>query len=233
MGDGFRCALVSWGEVEEWVDTIIQAMARNGFSPDVVIGMSRGGIVPSRLICDHLVVKNLFTVKTEHWGLTATPDGKARLAQALNTDIRKRNVLVVDDITDTGQSLILARDHVSSLGPADLRTATLLHINHSLIAPDFFAKEVDKAQWTWFIFPWNVREDMRNIVPQALEEPEDFEGLRAALAERFHIRPPEPLLRETVDRLVASGKVAHRGKRFQAVKGSGDGASGASGTSGE
>jgi hypoxanthine phosphoribosyltransferase len=215
LGDGFRCALVSWAEVEAWVDKIIHTMDRAGFAPDIVIGMSRGGIVPSRLICDHLVVKNLFTVKTEHWGLTATPDGKARLAQALNTDITGRSVLIVDDITDTGQSLILARDHISSLGPGELRSATLLHITHSLITPDYFAKEVAKEEWTWFIFPWNIREDLRNIVPQALDEPEDVEGLRKALAERYHIRPEEHMVRETLDRLVESGKVVARGKRFQ------------------
>lgn len=229
-GDGFRCALVSWGDVESWVDSIIHTMEKDGFSPDVVIGMSRGGIVPSRLICDHLVVKNLFTVKTEHWGLTATPDGKARLAQSLNTDVRRRTVLIVDDITDTGQSLILARDHVASLHPGDLRSATLLHITHSLITPDYFAKEVDKDQWTWFIFPWNVREDLRNIVPQALDDPEDLDGLRKVLAERFHIRPQEHMVAETIDRLLESGKVVRRGRRFQAVA---DKASAGTGASGE
>lgn len=229
MPEGFRCALVPWGEVESWVDSIIHTMDRTGFAPDVVIGMSRGGIVPSRLICDHLVVKNLFTVKTEHWGLTATPDGKARLAQALNTDIKGRSVLIVDDITDTGQSLILAREHVESLGPGELRSATLLHITHSLITPDYYAKEVDKGQWTWFIFPWNVREDLRNIVPQALDEPADLEGLRKVLAERYQIRPEEHMVKETVDRLLGAGKVVRRGKRFQRARGPAPPAAGAAG----
>ncbi|HEX9708558.1 MAG TPA: phosphoribosyltransferase, partial [Candidatus Thermoplasmatota archaeon] len=178
---------------------------------------------------DHLVVKNLFTVKTEHWGLTATPDGKARLAQALNTDIKGRSVLIVDDITDTGQSLILAREHVESLGPGELRSATLLHITHSLITPDYYAKEVDKGQWTWFIFPWNVREDLRNIVPQALDEPADLEGLRKVLAERYQIRPEEHMVKETVDRLLGAGKVVRRGKRFQRARGPAPPAAGAAG----
>ncbi len=218
MAEGFRCALVSWGDVEGWVDSVIHQIEEDGFEPDVVIGMSRGGIVPSRLICDHLTIKNLFTVKTEHWGLTATPDGKARLAQTLNTDVRKRNVLIVDDITDTGQSLILARDHVASLKPGTLRSATLLHITHSLIAPDYFAKKVDKGQWTWFIFPWNVREDLRSIVPQALEEPEDVDTLRRALGERYNIRPEEHMVRETIDRLLKAGTIVKRGKRYQRTK---------------
>jgi len=48
---GFRCALISWPKVEAWVDAIIKRMRAEGFSPEIVIGMSRGGIVPSLLIC--------------------------------------------------------------------------------------------------------------------------------------------------------------------------------------
>ena len=213
---GFRCALISWPKVEAWVDAIIKRMRAEGFSPEIVIGMSRGGIVPSRLICDHLVVKNLFTVKTEHWGLTATPDGKARLAQALHADISGRRVLVVDDITDTGQSLMLAREHVAALRPGQLKTATLLHITHSLITPDYYAHKVEKDEWTWFIFPWNVREDMRNILVKALEEPATFVELKANLKDNYHFEPSDEIMRETLGHLISEGKVSHRGHTYEA-----------------
>jgi hypoxanthine phosphoribosyltransferase len=213
---GFRCALISWPKVEAWVDAIIKRMRAEGFSPEIVIGMSRGGIVPSRLICDHLVVKNLFTVKTEHWGLTATPDGKARLAQALHADISGRRVLVVDDITDTGQSLLLAKEHVAALHPGALKTATLLHITHSLITPDYYAHKVEKDEWTWFIFPWNVREDMRNILVKALEEPATLVELKANLKDNYLFEPSDEIIRETLGHLISEGKVSHRGHTYEA-----------------
>jgi len=217
VAEGFRCELVSWPTVEGWVVTLIEKMARDGFSPTIVIGMARGGMVPARLMCDHLVVKNLFTVKTEHWGLTATKDGKAKLAQALTVDVRGKPVLVVDDITDTGQSLILARDHVKELGPSVLKTATMLHIEHSLITPDYFARSVPKKKWTWFVFPWNVREDLRNIVPKALDEPLTFANLKKELAEKFHIEPGDALLKETLAKCEAAGSLRAKGGRWVAV----------------
>ena len=212
---GFRCALVSWPKVEVWVESIIKRMSAEGFVPEIVIGMSRGGIVPSRLICDHLVVKNLFTVKTEHWGLTATPDGKARLAQALHADIRGQRVLVVDDITDTGQSLLLAKEHVGALNPGALKTATLLHISHSLITPDYYAHKVEKDEWTWFIFPWNVREDMRNILVKALEEPATLVELKANLKDNYHFEPSDEIIRETLGHLISEGKVSHSAHTYE------------------
>jgi len=217
VAESFPCSLVSWAEVEQWVQDVVRKMEKDKFRPDMVIGMTRGGFIPSRLICDHLVIKNLYTVKTEHWGLTATPDGKARLAQTLQADVRGKQVLLVDDITDTGQSLTLARAHVSSLKPGGLKTATLLHIMHSLITPDYFAKKIAKDEWKWFIFPWNVREDLRNIVPKALDEPATLRELSQALKNRFKIEPTDLLLRETIEAVLADGTVTTRGGKFVAA----------------
>ncbi len=217
MVEGFRCELVSWVAVESWVASLVDKMKRDGFTPEIVIAMARGGLVPARLICDHLVIKNLFTVKTEHWGLTATQDGKAKLAQALAVDVKGLRVLVVDDITDTGQSLLLARDHIASLKPGGLKTATMLHIAHSLIAPDYYAKKVEKDRWTWFIFPWNVREDLRNIVPKALAEPADLKELQRVLKTKFQIEPAEALLKETLAACEGAGSVRAKQGRWVAV----------------
>ena len=217
MGESFRCALVTWSQIESWVADVVGKLGKEGFAPQVIIGMARGGMVPSRLIADHLVIKALYTLKTEHWGLTATPDGKARMAQGLQADIKGKSVLVVDDITDTGQSLALARDHVGALGPAALKTATLIHIAHSLITPDYYAKHVEKDQWTWFIFPWNIREDLRNIVPKALDEPASLKELKSVLKKRFSIEPPEDLLSEILEACVKAGTVASAKGKFQAA----------------
>lgn len=40
----------------------------------VIIGLTRGGWVPARLLCDHLHMKNLYAVKTEDLGVTANQD---------------------------------------------------------------------------------------------------------------------------------------------------------------
>ena len=62
----------------------------------------------SRVLCDYLGVKDLVSLKIEHWGVTATPDGKAQIKYPFDIDLTGKNVLVVDDITDTGESMIIA-----------------------------------------------------------------------------------------------------------------------------
>jgi hypoxanthine phosphoribosyltransferase len=215
--ESFRCHLVTWDEIVEWTDTVAHKIQKCDCKPTVIIGLTRGGWVPARLLCDHLKVKKLYAVKTEHWGVTANPDGKALLTQALNINIEKDSVLVVDDITDTGESLTLALAHLFKMKPKELRSATLLHITHSKIAPDFFTVEVPKEKWTWFIFPWNVNEDLRTILPKTLYEPKSIDGIRKAFKKQFFIDVPVAMLKSTISDLLSDKKVVRKGKCFERV----------------
>jgi hypothetical protein len=180
----------------------------------VVIGLTRGGWVPARVICDHLQVKKLYAVKTEHWGITANTDGKALLTQELNASIAGESVLIVDDITDTGESLILAESHLKKMGLKEVRTATLLHITHSKKEPDYYEVEVPEEDWTWFIFPWNLHEDLRTILPKTLYEGKTEDDIRKAFKEQFQIDVSEDLIRGTLKDLEASGTAKRSGRTW-------------------
>src|SRR5512137_3053938 len=133
----FVCKVVTWDEIDLWAKNVVKKIRASGFKPDMVVALIRGGLVPARLICDHLHLKNLFAVKVEHWGITAQADMKAKLVAGLDLDLKGKKVLVVDDITDTGESLTLCSEHLRAKGPTELKYATLLHIAHSKFEPDF------------------------------------------------------------------------------------------------
>ena len=84
--ESFQCKLVSYDEIDKWAGKLAAEIRRCGCKPTVVIGLTRGGWVPARLLCDELGVKKLYAVKTEHWGVTANPDGKALLTQELGAE---------------------------------------------------------------------------------------------------------------------------------------------------
>jgi hypothetical protein len=209
--ESFRCKLVTWDEIAQWTETVAKKITETGFRPTVVVGLTRGGWVPARLICDHLKVKKLYAVKTEHWGVTANQDGKALLTQELSIDIANDSVLVVDDITDTGESLILALGHLMKMKPRGLKSSTLLYIAHSKIQPDYFCVHVPKEEWTWFIFPWNLHEDLRTILPKTLTVARNEKGVQTAFKEQFLIDVPMELIQETLRELSAEGLVKMEG----------------------
>ncbi len=201
---GFKCKLVSWHDIERWVDDIIKKMEKDNYEPEIIIGMARGGIVPARIVSDRFQQKNLYTIKTEHWGITATVDGQAKIVQGLPVDINGMDVLIIDDITDTGQSMKLAHDYVKSLNPNSIKSATLLHITRSIFKPDYYSQEVHESDWAWFIFPWNVYEDLMNILNKILEEEKkvSLDNVKTILKNNFHINPEEEKIKEVLRRMI-------------------------------
>ncbi|WP_297520141.1 phosphoribosyltransferase [Thermococcus sp.] len=165
----FPAKLASWEDIERWAREGAWKVLEEGWEPDVIVGLARGGWVAARLYCDYLGVKDLVSLKVEHWGVTATPDGKAKLKYGSNYNLEGKKVLIVDDISDTGESLTLAKNYVESRKPAEIRVATLLTIRGSRFKPDYYGEEID---WAWIVFPWNFVEDMINLVNNLFEEKE-------------------------------------------------------------
>jgi len=161
--DCFECEVMDWNLFYELARQVANKINSSGYRPDMIVGLARGGWVLARVLCDLIGIKDLVSLKVEHWGVTATPDGKAKLKYPLNVDIKGKNVLVVDDITDTGESMRVTLEYLKSLKPSEIKTAALRHINTSKFLPDYFGEEIS---WRWVIFPWNFTEDMCNIIPK-------------------------------------------------------------------
>lgn len=209
----FRAHLVSWSDIEKWCSAIREQVVDN-FSPDVIVGLARGGLVPSRMLSDSLWIKNLLSIKTEHWGITATKSGKAVLNDPGKLNLSGKNVLIVDDITDTGQSMRLAYDFVKSQEPSSIRTAAMLHITRSEFVPDFYGEVVDQSEWTWFIFPWNVYEDIENLLMKVLNEKLNLAGIKELLKNQYDLDIGNSHLERVLRDFVKSGKLVERSQTF-------------------
>lgn len=159
----FECKILSWQLFYNLSKKVAGKIIESNYRADIMVGLARGGWVLSRVLCDFLEIKDLVSLKVEHWGVTATPDGNAKIKYPFKIDLSGKKVVVVDDITDTGQSMKVATDYIRTLNPDELKTATLMHIERSDFTPDYYG---DKVQWKWYIFPWNYTEDMCNIVPK-------------------------------------------------------------------
>jgi hypoxanthine phosphoribosyltransferase len=185
QANGFECERMSWESFAHLSSLIAKKIRDSGFQPNIVVGLARGGWALARVLCDYLGVKDLMSLKVEHWGMTATPDGKANLKYPFSIDLRGKKVLVVDDITDTGESMRVSVDYVRTLNPGEVRTAALRHITGSKFVPDYYA---EKISWRWVIFPWNFVEDMCNLVSKVQESgATELSEIKAKLKEGFKL----------------------------------------------
>ncbi len=163
---GPLCYVLDFDDIYNYAFQTATKIKKSGYRPDVIIGIARGGWVHARIQCDLLGLKELYSVKVDHWGVTATKDGKAKLTSPLTADVEGKQILVVDDITDTGQSLTVAIKHIDEFGPSNVKSATLMHIAGSEFVPDFYGVEVS---WAWEIWPWNFYEDLSSLITKIFE----------------------------------------------------------------
>ena len=190
MADLPRCRLTTWADVDRWADRLAERIRSASAVPETIVGLTRGGWVPSRLLSDRLGVKRIVSLRAQHWGVTATPDGKAQLTEGLSGPVHGQKVLVVDDITDTGESLSLAAAHVAEQRPARLETAACLHIAHSKFVPTYYAEEIPRTGWVWVVFPWNYWEDLASLAARAVEYGRGTAAVRETLRTRSGLEVP-------------------------------------------
>jgi len=196
---------VSWEEIERWAEIVVEKIGNRKF--DSIIAVIRGGLVPARIIADYLNIKDVFTLKTEHWGVTASPDMKARITHPVVIDLTGKDVLIVDDITDTGDSLSLAIEATKKKSPKSLATATLLHITRSKIQPDYYAEEITAQNWKWFIFPWNRKEDLRNLILGCLNSESTEEDAVTCMVKKHDLYVTKREFHETLEWLAKTRKI--------------------------
>jgi len=190
MADLPRCRRTTWADVDGWADRLAERVRAASAVPETIVALTRGGWVPSRLLSDRLGVRRIVSLRAQHWGVTATPDGKAQLTEGLSGPVDGQKVLVVDDITDTGESLSLAAAHVAERHPSRLETAACLHIAHSKFVPTYFAEEIPRSGWVWVVFPWNYWEDLAALATRAVEYGRGVAAVQETLRTRSGLDVP-------------------------------------------
>jgi len=212
MQEKFSCTVVDWNYAYDLCRDVSKEMKDARFKPEVIIGVARGGWYLARVLCDFFLLKDLFSLKMEHWGITATITGAAEMKYGLDDAARNRlrgkRVLIADDITDTGDSLKLVVEYVKSLGAKDVKTATLHHKTSSSFIPDFYGELI--KEWRWVIYPWSIHEDVMELVEKVISKGGKWmssDEIRASLKDEFDFYVPYHLLKEVLENMEFHGKI--------------------------
>ncbi|MEW6592097.1 MAG: phosphoribosyltransferase family protein [Candidatus Hadarchaeota archaeon] len=143
--------LMSWQKVEKAIEKLAK-MVKKDFTPDFVVGVARGGLVPAVKI-SHILDSEFRVIHIRYY------NGRQRMkAPTLVSDCGplKGKVLVVDDVADTGVSLEFIVNHLKKKG-AKVKVATIACKPCSRFKPDYSILVTNK----WLIFPWEVMEPGR------------------------------------------------------------------------
>ena len=214
--ENFRCQLISWNEGARMSRDLARKVHASGFEPDIIIAIGRGGYVPARVVCDYLLFRDLTTIKMEHWGVAATIDEQAHIRFGLSTDISNMRVLLVDDITDTGDTLQVALEYLRNCGPTEVRTAVMQHKTCSSYVPDYYAHSIVK--WRWVIYPWAVFEDLSGFIKRiAGKEWQPVKEIQQRLLQDFQLSMAVAKLESILEDMKIQGMIDKSDKHGRVV----------------
>lgn len=200
-----RCELISWNTAYRLAERLSNLILDSGFRPDVIIAVARGGYVPARILCDFLDIYALTSIRVVHYAGGARKKPEARVTDSICTDIQDKRVLIVDDVSDTGDTYEAAINHLGKFQPKEIRTAVLLHKTTAKYQPDFIARKVIK--WRWMIYPWAVIEDLTGFIEYMEPGPASVEEIDRRLQSDYGLHLPASKL-EMLSRIRADRRAS-------------------------
>ncbi len=192
MAERFPCELISQGLVYEMCWELAAKIRDSGFAAEIVVAVARGGFAPARYLCDFLGISAMTSIKIQHYAAGGKKQQRARVRFPLSGDISGRRVLLVDDVNDTGDTLLAAVEHLDSFAPSQIRTAVLHEKLTTRQRADYRVVEV--KEWHWIIYPWAIVEDISGFLQQMQRPPSTPEAAAKQLWEEFGVRLSETQL---------------------------------------
>lgn len=129
-----------------------QQVTDDGYRPDLLLAIARGGLLAAGVLSYALSVKNVHLVNMEFYtGVNERLDLPVMLPPAPSTvDLSGARVLIVDDVADTGETLKAVRDFCAD-HVAETRCAVIFEKPRSLVKCQYVWRRTEK----WINFPWS------------------------------------------------------------------------------
>ncbi|KZN24547.1 phosphoribosyltransferase [Haladaptatus sp. R4] len=170
--DDFKCTITNWDYIYSLCRDVSEQVKESEFEPDVIVALARGGWFAGRCICDFLGLDDLTSLKMEHYVGAAQKSNEPEVRYPMpEGSVEGKDVLIIDDIADTGGSIKHAAEYVSERDAGEIRTATLQLLQTSEFDPDYIGERLE--EWAWIVYPWNFIEDMIDITSGALDRTDE------------------------------------------------------------
>ena len=159
--------IIDWKEYNLTTEKLAIQIHQSGYKPDMLIGIMRGGApiidVLSRIFklkCAYLAVESYSGKGIED------QQGELVFSREMSSTVQdmKGNILLCDDLSDTGVTLNKSIDWLKNYPPLkgnikDIKTAVLWKKKDSTFEPDFCAQKLDGNPW--IVQPFERYEEIR------------------------------------------------------------------------
>ena len=143
---------LSWSDFGEASRALAAQIHEDGFEPDIILAIARGGLLIAGALGYALSVKNLYTMNVEYYtGVDERLDVPMILPPIPDPGfLANADVLIADDVADTGHTLAAVKDFCTGKVAA-VRAAVLYEKPRSVVSCEYKWKTTD----LWIEFPWS------------------------------------------------------------------------------
>jgi hypoxanthine phosphoribosyltransferase len=154
--------VMSWDDLGTGARDLAQMVADDGWMPDMILGIARGGLLVAGALGYALGVKNTFTMNVEFY---TGVDERLEMPMILPPvpdllDFADFKVLIADDVADTGATLKLVQEFCEGK-VAEVRCAVLYEKPRSAVQCEYAWRRTDR----WITFPWSAEDAVVQALP--------------------------------------------------------------------
>lgn len=157
------CYILSWEMLGVCLDELRQHISNDLLVPTIVVGIARGGLIPATFFANTIngarfVAMSISRNRTnEVYSAKKVPE-----LTWMSPELRfeGERVLLVDDVTSSGETLRFACDLLAERGADKIWTAVVARMERSAFVPDYTAVTLDD----WIIFPWEILNSSRRVI---------------------------------------------------------------------
>jgi hypoxanthine phosphoribosyltransferase len=156
--------VMSWQDVGVGSRDLAEQVYRDGYRPDIILGIARGGLLVAGAVSYALDVKNTFTMNVEFY---TGVDERLPMPMLLPpvpdlVDFHETRVLIADDVADTGATLALVKDFCEGK-VAEVRCAVLYEKSRSTVRCEYVWQRTDR----WIDFPWSAEAPVPELLARS------------------------------------------------------------------
>ena len=148
----------SFDDIYDITLNLAENILKSDIKIDLMIGISRGGLFPTRLLSDILGVNQIEIIHAQSYQ-TFQKIQKIKI-KPISIEIKNKNILLVDDVSDTGETLHNVKKYLEKLGASNVLIAVLYEKTWNKIELPFPCKKTS----AWIIFPWERMESLEKLI---------------------------------------------------------------------
>jgi len=144
----------SWRDIHLMSLDLAQKVLNTGFTPDMVVGVLRGGYIIARIFADVLGISDIGIVEVKFYKGIGERAERPVITQPLTLDVRGKNIMIIDDVVESGRTLQVVSEQIRLRGAREVRSGALFVKPKAIALPDYYIRETT----AWILFPWEYGE---------------------------------------------------------------------------